>query len=140
MLLVLQRPYILIRIALLLLIVTYMDYKTLCNDILNLDPKVRYAGICDDTGEIKYGGQREGIKNLLSPEETKKSNLQALARWGLRNALSPKTGKGKYAMAEYEKLKRITVPLEGDHLLLVTTEADADHGKIIVSVLKLLAS
>jgi hypothetical protein len=140
MLLVLQRPYILIRIAVLLLIVTYMDYKTLCNDILNLDPKVRYAGICDDTGEIKYGGQREGIKNLLSPEETKKSNLQALARWGLRNALSPKTGKGKYAMAEYEKLKRITVPLEGDHLLLVTTEADADHGKIIVSVLKLLAS
>jgi hypothetical protein len=140
MLLVLQRPYILIRIAVLLLIVTYMDYKTLCNDILNLDPKVRYAGICDDTGEIKYGGQREGIKNLLSPEETKKSNLQALARWGLRNALSPKTGKGKYAMAEYEKLKRITVPLEGDHLLLVTTEADADHGKIIVSVLKLIAS
>jgi hypothetical protein len=140
MLLVLQRPYNLIRIAVLLLIVTYMDYKTLCNDILNLDPKVRYAGICDDTGEIKYGGQREGIKNLLSPEETKKSNLQALARWGLRNALSPKTGKGKYAMAEYEKLKRITVPLEGDHLLLVTTEADADHGKIIVSVLKLLAS
>jgi hypothetical protein len=140
MLLVLQRPYILIRIAVLLLIVTYMDYKTLCNDILNLDPKVRYAGICDDTGEIKYGGQREGIKNLLSPEETKKSNLQALARWGLRNSLSPKTGKGKYAMAEYEKLKRITVPLEGDHLLLVTTEADADHGKIIVSVLKLLAS
>jgi hypothetical protein len=140
MLLVLQRPYILIRIAVLLLIVTYMDYKTLCNDILNLDPKVRYAGICDDTGEIKYGGQREGIKNLLSPEETKKSNLQALARWGLRNALSPKTGKGKYAMAEYEKLKRITVPLAGDHLLLVTTEADADHGKIIVSVLKLLAS
>lgn len=117
-----------------------MDYGKLSKDILNLDPKVRFAGICDDTGEIKYGGQREGIKNLLSPEETKKSNLQALARWGLRNALSPKTGKGKYAMAEYEKLKRITVPLEGDHLLLVTTEADADHGKIIVSVLKLLAS
>ncbi len=140
MLLVLQRRYILIRIAVLLLIVIYMDYKILCKDILNLDPKVRYAGICDDTGEIKYGGQREGIKNLLSPEETKKSNLQALARWGLRNALSPKTGKGKYAMAEYEKLKRITVPLEGDHLLLVTTEADADHGKIIVSVLKLLGS
>ena len=61
-----------------------MDYGKLSKDILNLDPKVRFAGICDDTGEIKYGGQREGIKNLLSPEETKKSNLQALARWGLR--------------------------------------------------------
>jgi hypothetical protein len=115
-----------------------MDYDSLCKHILNVDPKVRFAGICDDSGEIKYGGQREGIKNLLSPEETKKSNLQALARWGLRNALAAKTGKGRYAMAEYEKIKRITVPLENDHLLLVTTEVEADHRSIINNVLKLV--
>jgi hypothetical protein len=117
-----------------------MDYNKLCKDIINLDPKIRYAGICDDSGETKYGGQRDGLKSLLSTEETKKSNLQALARWGLRNALAPKVGKGKYSMAEYEKLKRITVPLEGDHLLLISTEIDADHSKVIDSVLKLLRS
>src|SRR5919109_3690553 len=116
-----------------------MDYSKLCRDILNLDPKIRFAGVCNENGEIKYGGQREGVQNLLSPEETKKSNLQALARWGLRNVLAPKIGKGKYAMAEYEKIKRITVPLENDHLLLVTTEIEADHGGIINSVLNLLA-
>jgi hypothetical protein len=99
-----------------------MDYDNLCKQILNLDPKVRFARICDNSGEIKYGGQREGVKNLPSPEETKRSNLQALARWGLRNVLASKI-KGKYAMAEYEKIKRITVPLENDHLLLVTTES-----------------
>src|ERR671931_86764 len=116
-----------------------MDSDSLCKQILNLDPKVRFAGICDDSGEIKYGGQREGIKNLLSTEETKKSNLQALARWGLRNSLSPKIGKGKYSMAEYEKLKRITFPLEGEsNLLLVTTEVDADHTKIINNTLEFL--
>src|SRR5919201_2084938 len=115
-----------------------MDYGKLCKDILELDSKVRFAGVCDETGEIKYGGQREGVKNLLTPEETKKSNLQAMARWGLRNALAPKVGKGRYAMAEYEKIKRVTVPLANDHLLLVTTEVNADHGKIIDSVLKLL--
>jgi hypothetical protein len=58
-----------------------MDYGKLCKEILDLDPKIRFAGVCDDTGETKFGGQREGIKNLLSPEETKRSNLQALARW-----------------------------------------------------------
>jgi hypothetical protein len=115
-----------------------MDYGKLSKDILNLDPKVRFAGICDDTGEIKYGGQREGVKNLLSPDETKKSNLQALARWGLRNSLAPKIGKGRYAMAEYEKMKRITIPLENDHLLLITTEVEADHGKVIDGVLNML--
>jgi hypothetical protein len=114
-----------------------MDFGKLCKDILNLDPTIRFAGICDETGEIKYGGQREGIKNLLSSEETKRSNLQALARWGLRNSLSPKIGKGRYAMAEYEKIKRITVPLENYHLLLVTTELETDHGKVIDNILKL---
>ena len=115
-----------------------MDYHKVCKEILNLDPKIRFAGICDDTGEIKYGGQREGVKNLLSAEETKKSNMQALARWGLRNALAPKVGKGRYAMAEYEKIKRITLPLEDENLLLVTTEVQADHIWIIDNILKLL--
>jgi hypothetical protein len=116
-----------------------LDYGNLCKEILTIDPKIRYAGVCDDTGETKYGGQREGVKNLLSPEETKKSNLQALARWGLRNSLSSKVGKGKYAMAEYEKVKRITIPLEyNGHLLLITTEVDANHERIIDHVLKLI--
>ena len=74
------------------------------------------------------------------PEETKKSNLQALTRWGLRNSLAPRVGKGRYAMAEYEKIKRITFPLESDHLLLVTTEVEGDHNNIIHNVLKLLGS
>jgi hypothetical protein len=120
--------------------VTAMDYERLCKDILNLDPKIRFAGICDETGETKYGGQREGVRNLLSPEETKKSNLQALARWGLRNTLAPKIGKGRYSMAEYEKIKRITAPLENYNLLLVTTEIEADHGRIIDNILQLLPS
>ncbi len=115
-----------------------MDYAKLCKDILNLDSKVRYAGICDDSGETKYGGQRQGVQNLLSSEETKRSNLQALARWALRNSLAPKIGKGKYAIAEYEKLKRITIPLENYHLLLITTETEADHQKIIQDVLTML--
>ncbi|MFZ0696871.1 MAG: DUF6659 family protein [Nitrososphaeraceae archaeon] len=116
-----------------------MEYRKLCQEILNLDPKIRFAGVCDDTGETKYGGQREGVKNLLTPEETKKSNLQALARWSLRNALSTKVGKGRYAMAAYEKVKRITIPLDDNsHLLLVTTEVNADHDRIIDKVLKLI--
>jgi hypothetical protein len=116
-----------------------MDYGRLCREILSVDPKVRYAGVCDDTGETKYGGQREGVKNLLSSEETKKSNLQALARWALRNTLSPKIGKGRYAMAEYEKVKRITIPLEdNNHLVLITTEVDVNHDRIIDHVMKFI--
>jgi len=116
----------------------FMDFGKLCKDILALDSKIRFAGVCDDSGEIKHGGQREGVTNLLSPDETKRSNLQAMARWALRNSLSPKIGKGKYAMSEYQKIKRITFPLEETHLLLVTTEVDVDHNRIIREILTLI--
>ena len=115
-----------------------MDFDMLCKSILEIDPLVRFAGVCDHTGEIKHGGHANGIQNLLSADETKRSNLQALARWGLRNTLAPKIGYGKYSMTEYEKIKRITMPLKGEHLLLVTTEIRADHVKIIRAVLDLI--
>ena len=112
-----------------------MDYDNLCKAVIDIDSKIRFAGICDESGEIKYGGQREGVADMLSSEETRKSNLQALARWGLRNSLSSKIGRGKYAMAEYEKIKRITIPLDDDHLLLITTRTSRIMVKLLVKSL-----
>ncbi|MGC1930490.1 MAG: hypothetical protein WA667_16085, partial [Candidatus Nitrosopolaris sp.] len=36
-------------------------------------------------------------------------------------------GKGMYVLAEYEKIKRITMPFGDDLLLYLTTEVEADH-------------
>jgi hypothetical protein len=72
-----------------------MDYDNLCRSILQMDSKVRFGGICDVSGEIKHGGQREGVKNILTNEETRKSNLKALEGWELRMSLSPKNRKRK---------------------------------------------
>ena len=56
---------------------------------------------------------REGVQNLLSPEESKKSlAIYIVNSWKTRNTLAPKIGKGKYVLAEYEKIKRITMPLD----------------------------
>ncbi len=115
-----------------------MDYDKICKDIFNLDQKIRFAGICDDTGETRYGGMREGLTSLLSPEETQKSVQLAIGRWGLRDALTPKTGRAKYAMAEYDKIKRVTLPLNDEYLLLVSMDVESDHNRIIDGILKLI--
>ena len=117
-----------------------MDYQKLCHDVLDLNPKVRFVGICDNTGEIKNGGLREGIQSILTDEEIKKANLISLERWRLHNTLADRIGKARYAMEEYEKVKQITMPLEDEHLLLISTEVDADHGKIIESAIQLIIS
>jgi hypothetical protein len=106
-------------------------------DIINIDPKIRLVTICDTDGNIMYSRHRQGVKNLLTSEESKKSLELAMTSWKARSELWHKIGKGKYVLAEYEKIKRITMPFGDSLLLYVTTEVEADHSKILGRIRKL---
>ena len=111
-----------------------MEYQRIHKDIMNLDPNIRLVTICDISGNIKFSDHKPGVSNLLSPEESKRSLEMAINAWKERTKLAPKIGHGKYVLAEYEKIKRITMPFGDDHLLYITTEIGADHSKIISGV------
>ena len=104
---------------------------------MRIDPKVRFATIFDINGIILYSAHRVGITNLLSPEENQKTLEQAIKAWKSRNEYANKIGKGKYVLAVYEKIKRIVMPLDEEHFLYITTEADANHNNIIEKALRL---
>ena len=99
-------------------------------DIMNIDPKIRLVTICDTNGNIIFYRHRQGVQNLLTKDESKKSLEMAMAAWKVRSELSDKIGKGMYVLAEYEKIKRITMPFGDDFLLYLTTEVEADHSSI----------
>jgi hypothetical protein len=99
-------------------------------DIMNIDPKIRLVTICDTNGDIIFYRHRQGVQNLLTKDESKKSLEMAMAAWKVRGELSDKIGKGMYVLAEYEKIKRITMPFGDDFLLYLTTEVEADHSSI----------
>jgi len=106
-------------------------------DIINIDPKIRLVTICDANGQIMYSRHREGVQNLLSKEESKKSLELAMTSWKVRGELADKIGKGRYVLAEYEKIKRLTMPFGDELLLYITTEVEADHSRIYDSIRKL---
>jgi hypothetical protein len=108
-------------------------------DIVNIDPNIRLVTICDAEGKMMYSRHRQGVKNLLSSEESKESLEMAMTGWKIRSKLAPKIGKGKYVLAEYEKIKRITMPFGDDLLLYLTSEPQADHFNIINRIRKLEA-
>jgi hypothetical protein len=114
-----------------------MDYRKIYEDIMGLDPKIRLVTICDLGGKIMHSSHRQGVTNLLTPEESKKSLELAINAWKTRSELAPKIGKGKYVLAEYEKIKRITMPLGDDHILYITTDVEADDRGIIDKVRRL---
>src|SRR5712692_1062887 len=116
---------------------TWTDFKHIYESIMKSDQNIRVVTISDLKGEIMYSGHREGTRNLLSSKESKKSLEMALDGWKIRAELAPKLGRGKYVLAEYEKIKRITMPLGENHLLYVTTEVACDHSLLIEAIHRL---
>lgn len=113
-----------------------MDYEKICDEILEIDKTIRYVGVYD-YGEL-YDKTRKGLKSYLTREETETALSQAVYRWSTRKKTSEKIGKPIYALAKYEKIYRITVPIGGAGLILISTEIDADINKITDKVLEIV--
>jgi hypothetical protein len=96
--------------------------------------------ICDTDGKIIFSDHRPGVTNLLTPDESKKSLEMAVNAWKSRSLLAPKIGRGRYVLAEYEKIKRITMPLGERYLVYITTELQANHDNIISGITRLTYS
>lgn len=108
------------------------------DSIMNIDERVRFVTIVEKTGTILYGGQREGIENYLSEKDQKKSLEHVLNAWFLRNQISEGIGSGKYATAEYEKIKRFTFPLNNSYFLYITTEPDLNSCEFVDNILNMI--
>jgi len=110
-----------------------LEYEKICEQILKSDKNIRYAGIYN-FGEL-YDKIRPGLKSHLSSEETEVSLSQAVYRWSTRKKTAEKIGKPIYAVAKYEKIYRITIPIGSGGLILISTELDADVNRIIEKII-----
>lgn len=115
-----------------------MDFDKLFSDVLKVDPSIRYAAIQNNAGRIITGGFRENIAPILNDEELQMMHHYASQRWQTRKNIEHKLGSAKYAMAEYDKIKRISFPIDEKHLLMVTTELNTDHTNVISKILELI--
>ena len=94
----------------------------LCSMVMEANQYARYAAVCDREGKILWHSRRNNVEHLLTEDETVGSLKRAVESWHARDSLTNKLGKGRYAVVGYDNLTRITVPLQNDHLLLVTVE------------------
>ena len=116
----------------------FMDFDRLFADVMKMDSTIRYVAIQIRDGVKTVGGFRENITPILDDEELKMMHYYASQRWTTRKNIEHKIGNTKYAMAEYEKLKRISFPIDDQHLLMLTTETNTDHTNVINKVLELI--
>ena len=102
-----------------------MNFEKLLQRIMDSDVNIRHSVITDAEGNILTVNHRPGVVNYLSEEETKASLKRAASAWKARKQLSPKIGRGMYAVAAFEKITRITFPLGDDNLIFVSMGSDA---------------
>ena len=111
-----------------------LDFNKLHANVMEIDFAIRYAEIQNKDGEKICGGFRNNINLILSNEELKMMHYYANQRQQTRKNIEHKLGNTKYAMAEYDKLKRITFPINEKYMLLLTTETSTDHANVIDKV------
>ena len=110
-----------------------MEYEKIRDGILECDKDIRYVGVYD-YGEL-YDKMKPGLKSHLSREETEMSLSQAVYRWSTRKKTADKIGKPIYALAKYEKIYRVTIPIGGAGLILISIELNADVNMIVEKIL-----
>ena len=101
-----------------------MGFEQLLQRIMDSDVNIRHSIVSDAKGNIITVNHRTGVTNYLSEEETTASLVRAASAWKARKQLSPKIGIGLYAVAAFEKITRITLPLGENNLLFVSLGSD----------------
>jgi len=111
-------------------------HEKLLNMLMEFNPLVRFTAVFSKDGAIEWSSQRDNVTNIIPIEETKASVKRAAESWNAQGKLSLNgTGAGMYTITAYEKIKRITIPLEDDHILFISTDnvpkGDKDYGRLV---------
>lgn len=108
--------------------------EEICNEILELDSSIRFAGIANKMGKLVAAQFTRGVEALLTREEIEANMINAVLRMKTRQDYEQKLGKTIYTFALYEKVKRASIALDqGNYsLLMVSFDVAADHESIIL--------
>src|SRR5918996_2720697 len=106
-----------------------------CKRIIELDDKIRFAGIPNKFGKQIVVAYREGLNPLLTDNESELYAIETVIRMNTRKDFESKLGKPIYSFTLYEKLKRVTISLDSKDypILMVSFDIDADHETIILN-------
>ena len=101
--------------------------------ILNSDRSIRWVGITDQNGIIINEWYREGLRLILTIEETHEFAINTITRHKTRLKFEPKMGELTYTFRRYKKMSRCLIPINENYYLLLTMDFDQyDFDKIII--------
>ena len=86
-----------------------IDLLNIVEDIINLDPKMRFAAIIDSRGNIREAIMKSGKTSLKSQKEEEHFCKQVAQRRAMRKEFDKSLGKVRYVHVEREKVTQMVV-------------------------------
>jgi hypothetical protein len=114
-----------------------LHYKAIYDFIVGLDPDIRFVGLIDDMGRLVYGGMRPGKISLESETESIKIYMEFALISKLHTDFDSKLGEVVYSLTVRKKIKMLSFPISG-HIIRLSLEKEADHEKIVNSIITYL--
>ncbi len=111
------------------------DFHKLCENIKNLDSKIRFAGVINERGRVVAGGMKEGVKPLESEKDDEMLFMELALRVKMRKEFDRQLGKVKFSMSLREKALAMSFPI-GEDALYVFAENDADYKNLPEKIIK----
>ncbi|QUC65335.1 hypothetical protein NsoK4_03575 [Nitrosopumilus sp. K4] len=88
---------------------TKVDLLKLVQQMINLDPKMRFAAIIDPKGNIREAIMKAGKTNLKSQKEEEHFCKQVAQRRAMRKEFDKSLGKVRYVHVEREKVSQMVI-------------------------------
>src|SRR5918994_3174219 len=114
--------------------VPYAYAKQICNEVLELDISIRFAGIANNMGTLIAYKLRKGLVPLLDEREIQNSIMKSVLRMKTREDYESKLGDVIYTFALYKRVKRASIPLDHPDFAVLTVSFDmaANQDSIIM--------
>jgi hypothetical protein len=106
-----------------------MNYDELCKNILELDSKIRFAGVVNSQGILINDMDQEGVEQYLSKDELNMSIHYSKLAWEKSKNLSFRIGNETASVVEFDKVTLISLPLDNSNLFVASLEPKEDYLK-----------
>jgi len=114
-----------------------MDKDLICKNILDLDSRIRFAGIINEKGRLVAGGMKPGFKPLEEAKDNEMLYMELVLKVKMRKEFDRVYGPVEFAMAYREKLIIMSFSVN-DEILLISVEKDTDFSKLPFKILEVI--
>ena len=117
---------------------TIEELEQICQDIIDLDPKMRSARFISARGHLTAGGMKDGILSLEAKKQDEMMFMELALRVRMRHEFDTEFGVVHFSLSYRDKVIVMSFPLSNDDVLLVSCEKDTSFGAMPFKILKII--